>query len=342
MVNLLRRFLAPRPRSDRPSSHFLPTLESLHGGSPAPRLSVRPQLERLEVREVLSAALNVVIDAAGQQTIYAIGTDHSVWAFDRRGAHDLSGYALEISASIDDRGIPEVFALGNNYEVWRYDSTWIDCGFVATAISANLRGTCFALAPDRSVWKFDTSWEPLGGYAVALSASQEVEFLTTTVTVDEVFVIGVNHTLWKNDGSWHNYGGYVTDLSATQDDEVFAVGAGQHLYLLAGGQWTNLGGYVTAISAGVVGLTGQPFTRTGNANVDVCYALGSGGNTWEYGPNGWQSFGGPLAEIAGSQFAGAADDIRATQNPAFYAVAADHTLWWHDGAGWHFSGGSVL
>jgi hypothetical protein len=263
----------------------------------ASRRLTRVALEQLEGRQLLTGStlgeISAVQNAAGQVTSFGVAADHSVWAHDAAGFHNLGGYAKSITASIGPNGNAEVFAIGSNNGLCRNvvgsGQGWQNLGGYVKQISANTDGNVYGIGSDNTAWEYDaTGWHGLGGPG----------FLQVSASNGEVYAIGANNAVYQHatfstshDFGWENLGGQALQISATTDGQIYAIGTDHELFdytFSLGGNafWRNDGGYVTQISANdaaVFGIGGD----------GSCHSFHAG--------QGWSGLGGLVTSLGATQ-----------------------------------------
>jgi hypothetical protein len=202
-------------------------LECLSGGSFSrrnSRPSVRPEVEHLEERRVMSTSgvISAITDNAGQTSVFAIGTDQRVYELSPTQTHGSwqvlsdpgAGAFRQVSAGLDSSG----------------------------------QAICYALhASDSHVWRFDVPGMP-GSYHeadLALPASEISGTRNNQVYAVYVNVPGAIVIYNGASNSWHGWGspwGGVVQISTGIDryghDEVYILNGNQQVY-----QLSDAGGY---------------------------------------------------------------------------------------------------
>jgi hypothetical protein len=288
------------------------------------RRAVRPQLERLDDRLVLSATS--AITTTHQWGGYSY-TTHDLYAIDNYnrvldygtspwghstiplGAPPNTGVS-DVSASVDPgTGNAEVFALGQDHRLYLCDpnGTWHNFGGSYKGLSATRDGQVYAVTSDGS----DVRLVNGNGNATDLGAPDD----GTGPYASRSIAASVG---------W--FGG----------DEVFAIGGGGEIYVNSAG---SSGGWrlVDRFS----GNSPSFQTLAGGPNDEV-FALDSNGHLWQesehfatyrwYGYFYWshQDISGGLTYKALSA------DRDAAGNDEVYALTTDNTLYLHDQGSWQW------
>ena len=95
------------------------------------------------------------ISATTHNTVFAIGSNDSVYVNSGAGNVALGGYAKQISAGLDAAGNPEVFAIGSDdalYVNHANGAGWASLGGYVKEISATTHNTVFAIGSNDSVY----------------------------------------------------------------------------------------------------------------------------------------------------------------------------------------------
>jgi hypothetical protein len=305
--------------------------------SSGPGRRVRPSLEALEGRQLLSATgLISSVDAADIPVTYGIAGDHTVWKVDEHGRHDLGGgYAIEVSAGRDGN-TAEVFELRSDYTVWvnegNNSSGWQALGNPSRSMILEISATT-----DDTVYAFDglnvyrnvgwAGWTNLGG--VNANGHEGFDAITalnsTTVFAihdDDQVVYQYGWTRygprWQalgTAGLWDGVSTNLWDISVTDSGLLYGLTGLVHgpaqLVRFDGynNSWDALGSYQNAgFSAARTGDPGHPDPEGGtdgarpssfSANDTAVYALGSDHTLEEYVPGmGWSDLGGYCTAVS--------------------------------------------
>ena len=310
MLGLLHRFAKsgrPARRTGHPAG-FRPEVEGLGGsthGSGGRRLPVRPEVEPLEERRLMSSSgvISAVTDNSGSTTVFALGSDHSVYKF--FAAQDLwfprnppSVWCSQISAGLNGSGHPVCYTIDAwTHHVWALDDDGgaRDLGYTATQISATRNNECFALHTN-----YPSDWVGIYNGATGSWSSWNGPWgtlaqLTTGVDGsgrDEVYLLNTARQVYRMDSGWC----WALPFQATQisagaasrnpaDFDLFYIDttANHNAYHYDGSSSRLMANYVAQISAGT--------DQYGN---EVLYSIDmymrwlrrtdmSGHAEWEYG-----------------------------------------------------------
>ncbi len=154
--------------------------------------------------------LSAGLDYVGQDEVWAIAGDHSVWLNDANGWHCLGGWAAQLSATLTN----SVYAIGSDHSVWwtNLSSGWYGLGGYALQIASGVESgdhmdEVFAIGANHDLeCRDDTGWRGLGGYVTNISG---------TAQDDMVYATALDHSVWLNQANgWHNnywydLGGYA-------------------------------------------------------------------------------------------------------------------------------------
>jgi hypothetical protein len=277
------------------------------------------------------------ISATTLGTVYAIGSDNSVWSYaNKTGWVSLGGYALDISAGLDVNGNPEVYAIGSDNSLYVNDGNgFVSLGGYVKQISATVQGTVYAIGMDDAVYVNvnGSGFVDLGGYAKEISAGLD------SYGNPELFAIGQDNSLYVNQGSgFVALGGYLRDIAApavgvaVPGDVVYGIAADHTGRLNQGGVYANLGGYIQLTTPPGGTITSVSWQTLSGATFDAVYTIGmddaiyvsvNGGNfTW---------LGGYAKEVSAG--------VDANGNPEVYAIGMDDAVYVDNGSGFIDLGG---
>jgi hypothetical protein len=302
----------------------------VRSASPARSHSVKPTLEALEERAVLStasASIHAVNDAFNNSAVFYINRQDGAF-YERdayHGTRELSGPGTvqTFSAGVDRNGYADAFVKAGDNSFWEYNNNtgWHEIlGPNYVYSFAAVKGDhVYFQNWDNSLWQYTNGagFHELAGPNSVLS----IDAVTDNHGADAVFAIGTNHTFGEY------YGGYFYQLSGAYTIQAgFSAGVDKNgyadVYGLAGDNsfwehnsylgWRELSGpnTIKAISA------------TFNEKVD---AIAADGTLIKYDQNGTR-----IVQYSGSYFT----EVSAARDNDVYTA-----IW--NNSGWERTGGGV-
>jgi hypothetical protein len=232
-------------------------IESLSSGAPlgARSLAVRPEVEQLEERRLLSSSgvVSAITDNYGHTTAFEIGGNGQVYELNPTVKStwfplvdfDPAGFR-QVSAGLDGYGRAVCYALHNgdnhvwemdNYKTYGFTTEGFDLGWDASQISATRNNECFTIHQHTG-----SDW--VGIYSGA----------------------GQSWSAWN--GPWGGLMQITTGVDRYGHDEVYMLNGSQQVYRLDNGIYCVLPMRATQISAGA----GRNWTDVDLFYIDTTWA----------------------------------------------------------------------